>query len=175
MMCKTILGWRIWVGVLAFSGLAVFHSANAATSVRTMKSCSLSPTSTMVFNTTLVSNLSTTTSFTLSCTSTSTNGSGNAPLPVTISMSAGSSASTVNRTMKQSAAVLTYDLYQDAAYANKWLVSPGTANELTVTVNADSFSQLITVYGLINSSAANKNLPTGTYTDPIITATVTWP
>ena len=175
-MRKTRLGWRILVGVMAFSGLLVSHLANAAQKTRVISICSLSAPSTMLFNTTLASNLSTTTSSTLTCTSTST-GSGAAanPVTVTISMSAGSSASTVNRTMKQSTNVLTYDLYQDAAYANKWLVSPGTANELSVSVAADSFSQLITIYGLINSSAANKNLPAGTYSDPLITAIVTWP
>ena len=166
MMRKTRLGRHILALVVASLGLLLPYSAYAAL---TVTSCTLSTPAGMVFNTTLLSGLQSTTSVTLNC---NTYGIGNAT--VTINLSAGSSASVAQRNLKQnSTGVLTYNLYKDSGYVNLW--GNTTANQYSQIISANVVNQVITIYGKIDSSTANQSQPVGSYSDPIITATVNWP
>ena len=167
MMRKTRLGRHILALVVASLGLLRPYSAYAAL---TVTSCTLSTPAGMVFNTTLLSGLQSTTSVTLNC---NTYGIGNAT--VTINLSAGSSGSVSQRTQKQGATanVLTYNLYQDIGNLTLW--GNTTANQYSQKITANVVNQVITIYGKIDSTTANQSQPVGSYSDPIITATVNWP
>ena len=165
MIRKTRLDRRILALLVASLGLLLPYSAYAAL---TVTSCTLSTPAGMVFNTTLLSGLQSTTSVTLNC---STTGAGNAT--VTINLSAGSSASVAQRNLKQNSTdVLTYNLYQDSGYVNLW--GNTAANQFSQKITANVVNQVITIYGKIDSTTANQSQPVGTYSDPIITASVNW-
>ena len=165
-MCKTRLGWRILVGVVALFNMQMSHSANAVV----VTTCTVSTPSSMVFNTNLLIGLQSTTSFLLNCTVTGTNGNAK----ITIDLSAGNSGSVLQRNQKQGAtSVLTYNLYQDSGYTNPW--GNTTSNQYSQIVTANIVNQTLTIYGKIDSTTANQSQSIGTYSDPIITATVTWP
>jgi spore coat protein U-like protein len=132
----------------------------------TITGCTFStPPAGMVFSTAV--NLSSTTSMTVSCTAT---GNGT-PANYTVGLSAGVSGNIAQRTMKKGSSVLKYNLYRDANYTLVW--GDVNANWSSQTVNKTSNSQTLTVYGKIDASSYQAS-PAGTYSDPSITATITY-
>ena len=168
-MRKTRWMWRILVGVVASLGMQMSYAVNTTAVVVT--GCTLTGPAAMVFNTNLLLGLQSTTSFNLKCTVTGTTGNG---VKITIDLSAGSSGSVLQRNQKKGATdVLTYNLYQDSLYKSLW--GNASSNQVSVTVGSAGLDQTFTIYGKIDSTTANQSEPVGTYSDPIITATVNWP
>ena len=170
MMRKTRLGWRIFVVVVVSIGMQMSYAANNTAVVVTGCSLSPIPAATMVFSTNLLVGLQSTTSFLLNC-----NVSGNTGnAKITIDLSAGNSGSVSQRNQIQgtTANVLTYNLYKDSSYLNLW--GNTNATQYSQTVSANIVNQMFTIYGRIDSSSANQSQPVGTYSDPIITASVNW-
>lgn len=141
------------------------EQAHAAVKI---SSCTVTTPPTMVFVTDLLGGLTSATSFSVSCT---TNGSG-ATASFTVALSAGT-GTVSQRKQKKSATDLTYNLYQDASHATVW--GDGTTGTVyTQAISGNISNQPITIYGLIDNSAANKADPPGAYTDPTITLTLGW-
>ncbi len=154
------------LGLLAVA-VALGAPPQAQASVK-ISSCSVTTPPTLVFITDLLGSLTSATSFKVSC---STFGSGGTA-SFTIALSAGN-GTVAQRKQKKSTTDLTYNLYLDASRATVW--GDGTTGTVyTQAISSDISNQSITIYGLIDSSAANKADAPGIYTDPTITLTVGW-
>ena len=141
------------------------HQAQAAVKI---SSCSVTTPPTMVFVTNMLGNLTSATSFSVSCT---TNGAGGTA-SFTVALSAGN-ATVAQRKQKKSTTDLTYNLYLDAGRTTVW--GDGTTGAVYAqAISGNISNQSITIYGLIDNSTANKADPPGIYTDPTITLTVGW-
>ena len=121
----------------------------------------------MVFVTDLLGNLTSATSFSVSCT---TNGAGGSA-SFTVGLSAGL-GTVAQRTQKKGSTVLTYNLYQDAARSTVW--GDTGAAQYSQAIAGDVSNLSITIYGKIDSSTANLADTPGAYSDPAITLTLGW-
>lgn len=145
--------------------LCVHQHAQAAVKI---SSCTVTTPPTMVFVTNLLGTLTSATSFNVSCT---TVGNGSTA-SFTVALSAGN-GTVAQRKQRRSTTDLTYNLYQDAGRTAVW--GDGTSGTVySQAIGGDISNQPITIYGLIDSSAANKANSPGVYTDPVITLTLSW-
>ena len=160
---RPILGCRPWLSAIVL-GLVASHAANAAITIR---NCTVTKPPNMVFVTNLLGNMTSATSFSVSC---STTGSGTgAAFTVALSQGAGTVA---QRRQANGVRYITYNLYQDAGYSNVWGTS--SADRYSQTITGPLTNQQITIYGKIDSSAANLADQPGVYSDPNITLTLRW-
>ena len=148
--------------IFAMSLPRTAHAANYAFS-----GCTVTTPPNMIF---ITPTLTSATSFSYSCTI-APGGSGQ-PATVTIGLSAGSSGNVSLRTMKNGTRSLLYNLYTDAArtiiWGNtspSWVVSPSTKTSVT--------NVPLTIYGKIDTASYNS-APAGTYSDSVITLTLTY-
>lgn len=89
----------------------------------------------------------------------------------TIDLSAGSSGNAAQRTLKQGASSLNYNLYTDAGRSTVWGDGTGGSSHVSPTFTALLFvQQSATIYGRI---PAGQNVAAGSYGDTI-TVTVTY-
>ena len=160
---RSILKFRPWLGALVL-GLLAPQAANARI---TITDCNVTKPPNLVFVTNLLGNMTSATSFSISCTTTGT-GTGAA---FTVSLSRGL-GSVTQRRQANGAKSITYNLYQDAGYSNVW--GDATADRYSQTITGPLTNQQITIYGTIDSSAANLADSPGVYLDPSITLTVRW-
>ncbi len=138
--------------------------APAAQARLNIQSCTLTSPFGMVINTNLTSNLSSTTSFLLSC---KTNGHSdpNNPNPiVTIKLNLGTHASGVTRRLDSVGNKLSYQLFQDSTFNTPW---DETTNFISRPISGDITNEPITIYGKLDGTGANLDQPVGTYTDTI--------
>lgn len=131
-------------------------------------SCTVTKPSNLVFITNLVTGLTSATTFSVSCTTSGTGGSAS----FTVGLSAGTSGNTAQRVMKSGTNTLTYNLYQDPQYSQIWGASGSQL--MTTNISANLSNQPYTIYGRIDSTAANLSAPTGSYTDTNLVLTLSY-
>ena len=151
---------------LLWGALALGALENAQAKVN-IASCSVTQPPTMVFVTNLLTGLTSSTTFSVSCT---TNGSGD-PAILSIGLSAGS-GTVAQRTQTKGGAALGYNLYQDAARTVVWGDTGAAQYAQSIGANVSNLS--ITIYGKIDNTPANLANAPGAYSDPNITLTLTW-
>lgn len=161
---KKIRRRLLWCLLACGLSLAGLGTAQAKVNI---SSCSVTQPPAMVFVTDLRGNLTSATTFSVSCT---TNGSGGSA-SLAVGLSAGS-GTVAQRTQKKGASVLTYNLYKDAARTTVW--GDVGAAQLTQTISGDVSNLAITIYGKIDNTPANLADTPGVYADPSITLTLSW-
>lgn len=83
---------------------------------------------------------------------------------VTIDLSTGASASYLTRTLQSGAALLTYNLYLDAANTQIWGNGTGGSIEGTAAIRRRAPNVTLTVYG---AAASGQDPAAGSYTDTV--------
>jgi spore coat protein U-like protein len=155
------------IGLCLLWGALALGALESAQAKVNISSCSVTQPPTMVFVTNLLTGLSSSTTFSVSCT---TNGTGD-PAILSIGLSAGS-GTVAQRTQKKGSAALGYNLYQDAARTVVWGAAGAAQYAQSISGNVSNLS--ITIYGKIDNTPANLADTPGAYSDPSITLTLTW-
>ncbi len=158
--------WRATAGLLLTA--ALWAAPQTGWSAVKINSCSVTKPSNLVFITNLLTNLSSATTFTISCSTIGNTGTAN----FTIALSAGTYGTVAQRVMKNGTNSLTYNLYQDVQYTQVWGT---TGNQLMmVKLTDDLKNQSYTIYGLIDATPANRAAPAGSYSDTNLVLTISY-
>lgn len=157
-----------WVHLLSACVVCTLGTHLSAQAAIRITNCSVTTPPSLVFVTNLLGPLNSATSFRVSCSTSGSGGSGT----FTITLSAGT-GSIAQRTQKNAAKLLSYNLYLNNTYQTVW-GNGTTGTSYSQSITGPITNQLITIYGNIDNSISNLNSTPGNYADPTINLTLSW-